>query len=288
MKTVLLIIVLAVGVVQTLHAQQPAYTIKKFVSKMDTSEFKDIVPVRNGSSRTYLSINPEIFDIDDARSTYIFGVVRALVCVEGPFKNGTKNGLFTFYVIDSLDHSKRYKIWEQDITNDKINGQWKTFTLDGNLVNYRTYKDGILNGIAKNFWITGAVTEEREYFNGPKRYILRKYSTSGKIESETSFINEIPNGGAKKFYETGVLMDEVNLKNGELDGPRKYFYPSGALWIEYVYKDGRPWDIVANYDRNGNKRDPGTLKNGNGTIILYNDNDTPRETLRYQNGIELK
>ena len=36
----------------------------------------------------------------------------------------------------------------------------------------------------------------------------------------------------------------------------------------------------------GNKRDAGTLKNGNGTVILYDEDGTVMEIMTYKNGVE--
>ena len=52
-------------------------------------------------------------------------------------------------------------------------------------------------------------------------------------------------------------------------------------------KNGKPWNAIANYTAGGQKRDPGTLKNGNGTILLYDDDGSVRETLRYIGGDQL-
>jgi antitoxin component YwqK of YwqJK toxin-antitoxin module len=56
-------------------------------------------------------------------------------------------------------------------------------------------------------------------------------------------------------------------------------------WIEEIFKNGLKWTVVANYDSKGNKRDPGTLKEGNGTLILYDDDVTVREVSMYKNGV---
>ena len=77
-------------------------------------------------------------------------------------------------------------------------------------------------------------------------------------------------------------MAGPNIFNGQ----RKYYYPSGKLWVESVVKDGRPWTVIANYTSEGKKRDPGTLREGNGTMIFYNDDGTVRETTKYKNGEE--
>src|SRR6185436_4826346 len=126
-------------------AQQPRYTKKRFVDYDDPKEFVRVVPEKNGLLRTYLLISPEIWDLDDEQSTYVKGGQQALVCIEGQRKNGRREGIYTAYLLDSADHKKRYKIWEQTYTGDKLNGQWKTYTLKGGLVRFQTYKNDSLD-----------------------------------------------------------------------------------------------------------------------------------------------
>ena len=267
-------------------AQQPRYTKKRFVDYDDPKEFVRVVPEKNGLLRTYLLISPEIWDLDDEQSTYVKGGQQALVCLEGQRKNGRREGIYTAYLLDSADHKKRYKIWEQTYAGDKLNGQWKTYTLKGGLVRFQTYKNDSLDGPARDYWIDGkSIIEERIYFNGKNKYVHRDFSRDGKVLEETTFENGIPNGPAKKFYPNGILMDEVILVNGIPDGPRKYYYPSGKLWVESEMKNGKPWTVFANYTEAGQKRDPGTLKDGNGSMIFYNNNGGIRETVTYKNGI---
>ncbi len=114
-------------------AQQPRWTPKHFVSNYDTSEFRPIIPKNDGSLKTYILSNVQIMDIDADSTTYTMSNTTALVCYEGMKVHGKRNGVFSVYVIDSSDHSKRYKIWEQTYQNDKLNGEWKVFTLHGTL-----------------------------------------------------------------------------------------------------------------------------------------------------------
>jgi len=268
--------------------QEPKYTQKYFVSYHDTDSFKPIVPKKSGFVRTYIISNPTIWDTDDANTTHVKAAVQtALICIEGKFDNGSRKGLFTYYLIDSFDHSKRYKLYEQDFVNNKLTGLWKHFNLKGVVIRYQTYKNDSLNGLARDYWIDGkTIMEEREYTNGSKKFIVRSYYETGKVKQESTIENGIFNGPSKQFYENGKIMEEVYFKNGEYDKTRKYYFPNGQLWIEQEYKNGLRWNVIANYDEKGNKRDAGTLKNGNGTVILYNEDGTVRETLTYKNGIE--
>lgn len=268
--------------------QQPKYTRKYFVSYQDTNSFKPIVPKKNGFVRTFIISSPEIWDTDDANTTHVKGSVQtALICIEGNYENGKRNGLFTFFLIDSFDHLKRYKLYEQDYVNNKLTGLWKHFNLKGIVIRYQTYKNDSLNGIARDFWIDGkTIMDEREYFNGSNKFIARRYYENGKLKQEMTIENGILNGPGKKFYEDGKPQEEIFFTNGELDKTRKYYHPNGQLWIEQEYKIGLHWNVISNYDEKGNKRDAGTLKNGNGTVIFYNDDGTVRETVSYKDGIE--
>lgn len=279
--------ILSVFLLSVVYAQQPKYTPKELVSVFDTVEFKEIHPTENGFERSYLASNQfEIWDLDDDSTTYIKWGTDALLCVEGHLKNHKREGTFNFFVIDKANHSKRYKIWEQNYSNDKLNGLWTTFTLRGTLVSTRMLKDDSLNGISRQFWIDGkTITEEEEFFNGRNKFIIREFGKGGKMKSEMPYENGVVSGTRKTFYYDGSIQETMDFRNGIADGTRKYFYPNGQVWIEQEYKNGKPWSVVANYTDKGQKRDAGTLNDGNGTIIFYNEDGTVREVVNYVNGV---
>jgi antitoxin component YwqK of YwqJK toxin-antitoxin module len=127
---------------------------------------------------------------------------------------------------------------------------------------------------------------EEEYLNGTKKFITRDFFKNGKVSREIMMVNGLPNGEVKEYYETGILKDKFSVKDGMRDGLRTYYYPDGKPWIETIYKENKSWTVVANYDSKGNKRNAGTLKNGDGTMILYDDDTTIRQTVIFKNGIE--
>lgn len=275
---------------KTVSSQQPNYTFKHFVRYADTSEFKSVHPKgKNGLIRTYIESKVEIWDIDDDNTTYVKGTKPVLLCIEGQQKNGNREGVFSFYLVDSLDHSRRYKIMDQEFAHDKLNGQWKTYTLKGALVKFDTFRNDSLNGISRLYWIDGKkIWDEKEYFGNSTTFVQRFYYDNGKIKEEAPIVDGKVTGRGRKYYETGVLKEEAYFKDAHFDGTRKYYFPNGQLWIEEIYKEGKPWTVVANYTDKGQKRDPGTLKDGNGTVIFYNEDGTVREKTTYQNGEEIK
>src|SRR5579871_365233 len=98
--------------------------LRRFVRNEDTTEFKDVRPVGTGFSRSYEPTVLQIYDLDADSTTYTTNRQQALLCSEGQLQNNKKEGLFTGYLIDNADHSRRYKIWEKNFANNKLNGQW--------------------------------------------------------------------------------------------------------------------------------------------------------------------
>ena len=273
----------------TTFCQQPPHNFRKLVSEPDTSEFKAIVPKKDGPVRTYIPTEVQIMDIDKDSTKYITGTVRALVCFEGQYINGKREGAFNVYVIDAADHAKRYRIGEQSYSNNKLNGPWKTYTLGGTLANFQTFRNDTLDGISRFFGIDGkTIREETEYFNGQSKFIQKNFYKNGKAQMEVPYENGKINGVGKKYYESGALKEVAEFRDAKFHGLRKYYYPNGQLWIEQIYKEGKSWTVVANYTESGQKRDAGTLKNGNGTVIFYNDDGSVRDVLTYVDGEEKK
>jgi hypothetical protein len=47
-------------------------------------------------------------------------------------------------------------------------------------------------------------------------------------------------------------------------------------------------EVISNYTKDGKRNNPGTIKNGTGTLNLYEPDGKLRETIEYVDGIEKK
>ena len=72
----------------------------------------------------------------------------------------------------------------------------------------------------------------------------------------------------------------------KLDGVDRYYHENGQIWIERIYDNGLLLNVIANYDSTGKKRDKGTLKDGNGTLNLYDENNTLKRIETYKDGLK--
>lgn len=306
-------IIIALLIAGLVSGQVPSYTLKKFVAVDDTVEFRRTAHVENGPVKSYILTEPEIWDVDDRGTTHVRGGAHALLVVEGENRKGKREGIFTWALIDEVDHTKRWRIWEQTYADDKLDGEWRTYNLKGTMVAIRNYEKG-QEVSYKEYWIDGKTPQLervqlncagcvllREYGGEPNHLeseitlrdsvpngMAKQYHPNGKLHRETNYVNGVLEGPGRGYYENGTLQEEVYFTNGEYDRTKKYYHPNGQLWVEHEYKLGKPWNANANYDSSGKKRDAGTLRNGNGTLIYYNDDGSVRERITYVEGVQQK
>ncbi|MUP45604.1 redoxin domain-containing protein [Gramella sp. BOM4] len=77
--------------------------------------------------------------------------------------------------------------------------------------------------------------------------------------------------GKFTYYEKiGSKTKETVYRNNELVS-EKNWYTGEKLKNEFEYKNGMIYNILYTYDLSGNKVDHGSIKNGTGSVILYND-----------------
>ncbi len=94
-------------------------------------------------------------------------------------------------------------------------------------------------------------------------------------------------GGFAAIVPSKYILETIS-NSPKFFGPLKIFHANGKLWTERIYKDGKPWKVLNNYDKNGQKTEAGTLDNGNGTLYVYNEDARLIFIQYYQNGILLK
>lgn len=275
------------------NAKPPKYTPKKLVEGfLDTIKFKDVNPIKNGqedgSVTKYLLAETSYYDVSDDKSTSIRGNAKLVVCFKGNLKKGKKDGIFNAYFIKDNAGNDLILNMVQTFKDDKRHGEWKSYDLSGNLINVQNYKNDKIDGLETQYWFNGKKSYERNFKNGSPNGKFIDYSLDGSVIKEVNYKDGELDGVGKQYYPNGSVKEEHWFKRGQFDGPRKYYYENGQLWIEMIYKDNKPWQVVANYDAKGNTRDAGTLKNGSGSVIYYEEDGKIREKINYQNGMEVK
>lgn len=194
--------------------------------------------------------------------------------------------------------------WNDDMTiqseihyNDKgqLDGQWRRWTWNGQLVerlNYKEgkldgrqqtwteqgavafdayYKDGVLNGPYTEYYAhyrdyRNASHVECNYENGQLHGEFRRYGSDGFIEEKRQFDHDTLNGFGV-FYgrdkdDMPYKQRECFFKNGKLDGPVKSYYENREIKSYRLYEDGKLNGTSQYFYDDGSLSEERTYKDG--------------------------
>lgn len=82
-----------------------------------------------------------------------------------------------------------------------------------------------------------------------------------------------------------VIATENRSQSGKLDGIQKYSYTNGNLFAEYDFVSDKLWNVITLKDIDGNLLPHGNFKDGNGTLIIYNDSAQIVKKANYMTGM---
>lgn len=206
--------------------------------------------------------------IEDGLIKQLFG--SYLVYGEGNYYNGKRTGLWKLFVIEDKTFKKIF-LQEAIYKNGAKEGTLTYLLPDGKKGVTGSYHLDKIDGTFTNYYAGGAVFCEHDYvvgvLNGPYAF----YYEDGKVKSEGNYTNNTKDGLQKLFYHTGQVQEISNLTMGIEDGLYQSYYTNGQVSVEKEYKAGLLMNIKASNAPGGIARDKGTIKNGKGTVINYND-----------------
>lgn len=91
-------------------------------------------------------------------------------------------------------------------------------------------------------------------------------------------------GRYQTFYSNGNRQCDCFYRNGERDSLQTMYHENGQMQWKLLYKDGKPWEVFINLDVRGSELEKGTLKDGNGTLLIYDDDGKLLYTNYYKRG----
>jgi antitoxin component YwqK of YwqJK toxin-antitoxin module len=231
----------------------------------------------------------------------------------GQIINGIKEGVWTEYSVDSSSVGKvdTLKVGEKQVlqlgsaamkkshglyTNGKKDGVWSEYSSSDKKAPIAftrqmtiTYNAGLKNGNQTIYLLGTKVVGVFPWKNNIEEGIKKIYDLN--YPNNLAEVYEVKNGHSylrELYYKDGQLKFKsvdttINKSKFTL---HKYYHENGQLWTESLFKGDKHWSVLANYDSEGNKKDPGTLKNGNGTLKTYDGNGTLTKTFTYVDGEE--
>jgi len=211
------------------------------------------------------------------------------------FDNGVKSrelvvekGILNGFYIDWDREGK--KVVEGNYLNGQKEGKWTFWEPNGSWT-METYKNDILWGPIFDYFIDSLnnVTQTLgEYENGLHTGLWKWFTKDSVLIRSAFYKNGLLEGESTIYYTNGNIHYVGQYKEAKRTGICKWYYENGQLEQEALYKDDLRIEVISSYDQNGRKRNAGTLKNGNGTWIKYDDDGKIREINKYRNGVKIE
>ena len=203
---------------------------------------------------------------------------------------------------------------------------WHFYNEYGSLTSIEHYNnDGVIDGSYRRYFnfkygdenVNNYPSQTGKFKNGKKDGLIVFYNPNNGKPTYTEFwengvfkkvrdIYDI-NGNLVSSAGTGILIwynedskeiaGKIEYQNGHRAGITIWYHPNktnSQVRQKVLYKydpndvNGLRWEIIEINDYNGKPLPKGTLKNGNGTWISYDDNDKPTTITSYQNGKKVK
>jgi antitoxin component YwqK of YwqJK toxin-antitoxin module len=106
----------------------------------------------------------------------------------------------------------------------------------------------------------------------------------GQVRIKTTFLNNKENGKRETFYANGQSQCNCHYKNDEKHGEQSVHWDNGQLYYKAIYEEGKLVNVLAYFNKNGQPLEIGSIKNGNGEWLQYDDNGQIEKIEIYENG----
>ena len=123
--------------------------------------------------------------------------------------------------------------------------------------------------------------------DGKKQGLWNHWHINGRKAGEQNFKDDIWHGPLKRWYDNGKRKEEVIFKDGAIVGLATNWYENGQQANEINYKVGIMLSVKV-WKPNGEKCPNTTLKDGNGVLVIYNDDGTVNSRTTYMDGRKAK
>lgn len=93
-------------------------------------------------------------------------------------------------------------------------------------------------------------------------------------------------GSHKEFGENGGVVFSAEYANDSLNGPLTRYREDGSICYSIEYRMNRIWNVIEQMDRNGSDLPRGSLRNGNGSLFVYDCDGSLKRKGNIVNGLK--
>ena len=191
---------------------------------------------------------------------------RGVVVEEGPWSDGQRHGVFTFYdgkgELDRLERYVHGELQAADATTQMLdirrtyheNGQiarvggigsqgpegvFRVYSPSGELIGGEVYQNGLR--------IAEGITEP----NGLRAGDWKLHYDTGELFGEGAYNEGLRDGPWKFYNRDGSLAQEGNYRVGNYHGPWIWYYPNGDIHRKEEYRNGKEDGLFQEWNADG-------------------------------------
>lgn len=197
------------------------------------------------------------------------------IITEGSYKNGQRTGLWSFYY-----PNKKLNLSGNFYQNRK-NGEWKLYSPKGVLRSAVLFQNDSVKGSLDLYDKTGALATKLFYTNGVPN------GNSDWFKNEHIHHRVVRIEGGKRitsFYPTGEIRSVCTEWHGKQNDTARVFYANGQTKELLVFYRNLLLNVNESWAMDGSPLSKGNLVDGDGLLIRYHDNGTPKSKVFYSKG----
>ncbi|MEW5895937.1 MAG: toxin-antitoxin system YwqK family antitoxin [Candidatus Omnitrophota bacterium] len=142
-----------------------------------------------------------------------------------------------FIAIDDTLIVKKARQTNISFKDGKLDGNFKTYFNNGNLLADINYKDGKLEGSCCVYYPNGIHHNEKQFKRGQLHGVFRAWDEEGALFFEIEYQNDVQHGCDKIYRKNGIMEYEDTYEYGKLI-MRKIFDESGRFKYYQKYNAG--------------------------------------------------
>ena len=155
------------------------------------------------------------------------------------------------------EDSKYVGVW----MDHRMTGKFYRYTLDGILLSYGEYRDGVRHGKMTYYYPNGTKKETVTYFDNKRSGQRRVYYENGQLARQEQYEDDVLTGYWQRYYQNGQLMWEGVVK----DAKRVYenmFHSNGVIRTQSLYDTNGRLRVSYEFDRKGELVYQGLIRDG--------------------------
>lgn len=170
-----------------------------------------------------------------------------------------------------------------------ISGHEKRYSYDneGNLEEVSFFKDGMKDSVSFLYYPSGELKAQGFFRYGKAHGNVKSFYKDGKLMSDCHYKLGKKDSVQTYYYVNGQISYVGLMMSGKREGTHVFMHENGKLWQEIIFRNDMPWEVLTNYDADGKAVKMGTLKDGNGTLYIYEETGKLKDIETYANGVKV-